>query len=384
MPKTGTFSVIALVVAAAFGAPGPAQDRPPVRARDLGIPFDGRPGPLNAITDVPGVLVGQVTLVSGQGPRAVRTGVTAILPNAKIRAVPAGTFQQNGDGEMTGVHYVDEKGFLISPIVITNTLAVGTAFTGVARWSLGTPGLDHSVYLPVVAETWDGWLNDIEGFPVGEKDVVAALRAARSGPVAEGNVGGGTGMICHGFKGGIGTSSRVLPARQGGYTVGVLVQANHGDRRELRIAGVPVGRELKTVAGAPEGDQGSIIVILATDAPLLPIQLRRIARRITLGLARCGSYSGTESGDLFLAFSTRQPDRSSPEEPALAFVPEERIDPLFLATVRATEEAIVNALIAARTMTGFRGRTIEALPHDRLRELLRRPGPLKGPASGER
>ena len=350
---------------------------PPKRARDLGIPFDGKPGPLNAITDVEGVLVGQKTLIRGHGPHAVRTGVTVILANSQIRSVPAAVYCQNGDGEMTGTHFIDEEGYLISPVAITNTLGVGTAWNGIAKWSLETKGLDHAVLLPVVAETWDGWLNDIEGFALQESDVIQALQTAHAGPVAEGNVGGGTGMICHGFKGGIGTASRRLSKRNGGYTVGVLVQANHGERRELRIAGIPVGRELADEGEKPDKDDGSIIVILATDAPLLPTGLRRMARRIPLGLARCGSFSGTESGDIFLAFSTFEPDQAADGTLELSSMPDEWMDPLFLATVRATEEAIVNALVAAETMKGYRGRIIEAIPHEALRDALRQHGVLQ-------
>lgn len=349
----------------------------PKRARDLGIPFDGQPGAFNAITDVEGVLVGQRTLISGHGSRAVRTGVTVVLANSEIRSVPAAVYCQNGDGEMTGAHFIEEKGYLISPVAITNTLGVGTACNGIAKWSLETDGLDHAVLLPVVAETWDGWLNDIEGFALQESDVIHALQTAHTGNVAEGNVGGGTGMICHGYKGGIGTASRVLSEEDGGYTVGVLVQANHGERRELRIAGIPIGRELAEGGGKPDRDDGSIIVILATDAPLLPTQLRRMARRIPLGLARCGSFSGTESGDIFLAFTTCEPDEAEDGTLELSSVPDAWMDPLFLAAVRATEEAIVNALVAAKTMKGYRGRTIEALPHDGIREALRRHGLLR-------
>ncbi len=383
--RLGPLLLTALV--AAFGA-GAADDqvrpsRP--RARDLGIPFDGEPGPLNAITDVPGVLVGHATVVAGEGARAVRTGVTAIKANAGIRPVFAAVHSHNGDGEMTGSHFVAEKGFLISPVLITNTLSVGTVHEAVVRWSLARPGIEP-VALPVVAETWDGDLNDIYGLHVTARHVFAALDGAAGGPVAEGNVGGGTGMICHGFKGGIGTASRALPAAAGGYTVGVLVQANYGSRGELRIAGIPVGRELEgyepeihEAAGAPAyppaGD-GSIIVVVATDAPLLPHQLQRVLRRVPMGLARVGSYASTWSGDIFLAFSTAEARNLSAIEAEARYLRDPRLDAVFLATVQAVEEAIVNALVAAETMTGVHGSTVHALPHDPVRAILRRHGRL--------
>ncbi len=362
----------------------PSQNVASPRARDLGIPFEGSPGPLNAITDVDGVLVGHKTLISGRGKHAVRTGVTAVLSSKRNESVPAGFFRQNGNGEITGVHYLEETGFLISPIVLTNTLSVGTAHTAVVKWSRKVKGLAHPVSLPVVAETWDGWLNDIEGLHVREAHVVEALARAKTGPVAEGNVGGGTGMICHGFKGGIGTASRVLPESSGGYAVGVLVQANHGLQSELLIAGIPVGKELDHRSDRPDRDDGSIIVVVATNAPLLPTQLRRVARRAGMGLARCGSFSGTESGDLFLAFSTRGPVAERQGLERLAFVSERRLDELFLATVQATEEAIINALVAAETMTGRSGHVIEALPRRRLLGILERHGRLRKKAGSGR
>ncbi len=353
------------------------------RARGLGIPFDGRPGPLNAITDVRGVLVGHTTLISGKGKHAVRTGVTVVLPNRSIESVPGGFFRQNGNGEVTGIQYLEETGFLISPIVLTNTLSVGTAQTAVMRWSRKAKGAADPVSLPIVAETWDGWLNDIDGFHIREEHVFRALDGAESGPVAEGNVGGGTGMICHGFKGGIGTSSRVLSQTAGGYVVGVLVQANQGLKRELRIAGIPVGRRIPYRSERPDQDDGSIIVVVATDAPLLPIQLRRVARRVGMGLARCGSFSGTESGDMFLAFSTQTSKVGADGNQQICFVSESRLDEIFLATVQATEEAIINALVAAETMTGRSGHSIPAIPHDRLRHLLEQHGRLEKKASSE-
>src|SRR5579864_2750558 len=294
---------------AAFG-----QTKP--RARDLGVPFDGTPGTLNAITDVKGVEVGHTTLISGSGPLKVgagpvRTGVTAVFPRGKQSSdsVFAAWFTLNGNGEMTGTTWVEDSGFLEGPVMITNTHSVGIVRDAVIAWRLKHRGTDKEGYawsLPVVAETWDGYLNDINGFHVKAEDTFHALDSARGGPVEEGNVGGGTGMICNEFKGGIGTSSRLLDAKYGGYTVGVLVQCNYGQRDQLRIAGVPVGRE---IAGPRvwDDDVGSIIVVVATDAPLIPTQLKRVARRVTLGLGRDGSYSGDGSGDIFIAFSTANP-----------------------------------------------------------------------------
>ncbi len=356
-----------------------AQTRP--RARDLGIPFDGVPGPLNAITDVKGVEVGHATLISGDaaspaGSGPVRTGVTAILPRGKDSNDPvfAGWFTENGNGEMTGTTWVEESGFLEGPVMITNTHSVGTVRDAVIAWRLRRGGPDKEGYswsLPVVAETWDGYLNDINGFHVKAEDAFHALNSAGAGPVDEGNVGGGTGMICNEFKGGIGTASRVLDAKYGGYTVGVLVQCNYGQRDQLRIAGVPVGREIPGPK-VWDDDVGSIIVVVATDAPLIPTQLKRIARRVTLGLGRDGSYSGDGSGDIFIAFSTANPAvASSTGVRPLSMLRNDQINPIFLATLQATEEAVVNAMIAAETMTGIKGHTVIALPHDRLREVLK-------------
>jgi len=357
-----------------------AQVKP--RARDLGVPFDGNPGPLNAITDVKGVEVGHTTLISGSGPLKVgvgpvRTGVTAILPRGKDSrdAVFAGWFSLNGNGEMTGTHWVEDSGFLDGPVMITNTHSVGVVRDAVIQWKVKRGEADMEGYwwsLPVVAETWDGYLNDINGFHVKPEDAIHALDSALSGPVAEGNVGGGTGMICNEFKGGIGTSSRVLNAKEGGYTVGVLVQCNYGEREQLRIAGIPVGRE---IPGPKiwDNDTGSIIVVVATDAPLIPTQLKRLARRVSLGLGRDGSYSGDGSGDLFIAFSTANPGAISPKGlHQIAMLPNGKLDPLFLATVQATEEAVVNAMVAAETMTGINNKTVPALPHDKLREVLKK------------
>jgi len=350
------------------------------RARDLGIPFDGTPGPLNAITDVAGVEVGHVTLIAGE---SVRTGVTAILPRG--RASQARVFAAwsalNGNGEMTGTTWVEESGHLETAVMLTNTNSVGVVRDAVIEWHVrrGTPGVESGNYsLPVVAETWDGFLNDISGFHVKKEHAIAAIENARGGAVAEGNVGGGTGMVAYAFKGGIGTASRVLAKDEGRYTIGVLVQANYGRRDQLRIAGVPVGRELTDLRpkDARAGDgSGSIIVIVATDAPLLPHQLKRLTRRTALGIAALGGRGENSSGDIFLAFSTANPDNAKPEGIAhLDMLPNERISPLLRATADATEEAIVNALVAAETMKGVRGNTVHAIPHDRLREVLRKYG----------
>lgn len=352
------------------------------RARDLGVPFEGTPGPLNAITDVQGVEVGYRTLISGNGKMApgagpVRTGVTAIFPRGKKAVDPvfAGWFTENGNGEMTGTTWVEESGFLYGPVLITNTHSVGVVRDAVIAWQLqhGTPApLADWWSLPVVAETWDGYLNDINGFHVKPEDADAAMQDAHGGPIAEGNVGGGTGMICFEFKGGTGTASRKLPQKEGGYTVGVLVQCNFGTHHLLRIAGVPVGYEIpgKSVW---DTDTGSIIVVVATDAPLLPSQLKRIAKRVTLGLGRLGSISGDGSGDIFIAFSTANAGAGLAKKPvSVEMLPNDQMDDLFEATVQATEEAVVNALIAARTMTGFKGHTVEALPHDQLRAVLKK------------
>jgi L-aminopeptidase/D-esterase-like protein len=357
-----------------------AQSKP--RARDLGVPFDGNPGPLNAITDVKGVEVGNTTLISGDGPLKVgvgpvRTGVTAILPRGKNSRDPvfAGYFSLNGNGEMTGTHWVDDSGFLDGPIMITNTHSVGVVRDAVIAWRIKRAPPDEEGYfwsLPVVAETADDDLNDMNGFHVKPEHVSNALDSAHGGPVEEGNVGGGTGMVCNEFKGGIGTASRVLDAKFGGYTVGVLVQCNYGWRSQLRIAGVPVGRE---IAEHPvkDDDIGSVIVVVATDAPLIPTQLRRIAKRVPLALGRLGSFSGDGSGDFFIAFSTANPGAwGSKGLHQITMLPNQHLNPLFLATVQATEEAVVNAMVAAETMTGINGHTVMALPHGKLREVLKK------------
>lgn len=364
----------ALVALALVSLPALAAEP---RGRDLGIPFDfGTPGTWNAITDVAGVDVGHVTLIEGD---SIRTGVTAILPRGRGDAARqlcfAGHFCLNGAGDMTGLTWVEESGFLDSPIVLTNTNSVGVvrdALISYAYRHWPPTGSDWTIWSqPVVAETWDGDLSDIYGMHVTAEHAVRAVDSATSGPVAEGNVGGGTGMICYEFKGGIGTASRRLAAAEGGYTVGVLVQANHGLRHQLRIAGLPVGLELAS-GSQRSRDSGSIIIVVATDAPLLSNQLNRLARRAGLGLARTGSVAGNDSGDLFIAFSTANPQLvTAPGPVSVSMLPNEKMGPLFEATVGATEEAIVNALVAARTMTGYKGRTVEALPHDRLREILR-------------
>jgi D-aminopeptidase len=385
------------------------------RARDLGVPFDGTPGRNNAITDVKGIEVGHTTLISGSGKLVVgkgpvRTGVTAILPRGRANssAVFAGWFTLNGNGEMTGTTWVDDSGFLDGPVMITNTHSVGVVRDAVIAWKVkhGSPDMEGYWWsLPVVAETWDGWLNDINGFHVHPEDAWNALDTARPGPVEEGNVGGGTGMVCNEFKGGIGTSSRVLDAKAGGYTVAVLVQCNYGRRDQLRIAGVPVGKEIPEhpayedesmwgqppsavqspaegalqqpqkplISGQTGKDVGSIIVVVATDAPLIPTQLKRVAKKVSLGLGRDGSYSGDGSGDIFIAFSTANSSAAGPSGlHQLTMLPNDSLDPIFLATVQATEEAVVNAMVAAETMKGIDDHEVIALPHDRLREVLKK------------
>jgi L-aminopeptidase/D-esterase-like protein len=366
----------------------------PPRARDLGVPFDGTPGPWNAITDVAGVEVGHTTIIRGEGPLEVgrgpvRTGVTVIFPLGRTasEAVTAGYYALNGTGEMTGAILIDEHGLLYGPVALTNTLSVGSVSQAVVAWSLlhvSDPDELYERTLPTVAETWDGGLNDIYGFHVKPEHVFEALDAAASGPVAEGNVGGGTGMTVYGLKGGIGTASRVLAEQDGGWRVGVLVQANHGTLDQLLVAGAPVGRHLSearsrkadahpplAASGARQRD-GSILIVVATDAPLAPTHLKRIARRASLGLARTGATAHNGSGDIILAFSTRNRARATGSSVTQwDIVPSGHFDPLFDATVQATEEAVINAMVAARTMTGADGLTVPALDHDRLRELLR-------------
>jgi D-aminopeptidase len=391
--KTGAiFVAFALAATAAQG-----------RARDLDIPFEGTPGRLNAITDIPGVEVGQKTLIEGEGPLKVgvgpvRTGVTVIFPrgHSDQRPVYGGFFDLNGNGEMTGRAYLEDFGIVQGPIGISDTNAVGQVYAGIQQWSSKK---FKTATWPVVAETWSGYLNDLEGFHVTPETAMAALQDAQGGAVEEGDVGGGTGMVCFGFKGGIGTASRVVSISGNSYTVGVLVQCNTGDRKVLRIAGVPVGRTFekkwlpcfdpkvaptadKLPACTADGsrgvappDQGSIIVVVGTNAPLMPLQLNRVARRAALGLARLGSYSGNSSGDLIVSFSTQpaEANHEDQEKPdPIAPVASVRIDLIFEATVQATEEAIVNALVAAKTMTGINGARYFGIPHDELRAVLKR------------
>jgi D-aminopeptidase len=352
------------------------------RARDLGIPFDGEPGPLNAITDVKGVTVGQVTLIESPDPQSeVRTGITAILPRGRDSAnVPVfgGWFALNGAGEMTGTSWIDESGQLEGPVMLTNTHSVGIVHHSVIAWRVRFGDADPSGYwwsTPVVAETWDGDLNDINGFHVRAEHVDTALSTARDGPVEEGNVGAGTGVICHEFKCGIGTASRRVKVEDQPFTVGVLVQANHGTRDTLRIAGVPVGKHLREHLadnGARHKEMGSIIIVMATDAPLLSHQLKRVARRASLGLARDGSFASNGSGEIFVAFSTANaPALAGKTFNTAAFINNGSLDPLFLAAVDATEEAIVNAMVAARDMRGQGGYQAFAIPHDQLRDVLK-------------
>ena len=378
------FSLISLAAPNAL----PAEEKP--RARDLGIPFEGTPGEWNAITDVKGVEVGQSTIIFGEGKLDVgkgpaRTGVTAICPlglNALKKSgsgVPAAYFALNGAGEMTGTIAIEEFGVMLGPVLITNSVSIGTVRDAVIAWSreyITDPFILFTRTLPVVAETWDGFLNDIFGFHVQKHHVFEALNTAKGGPVAEGNVGGGTGMSVFQFKGGIGTASRVVQMDDKKYTVGVLVQANFGGRHQLRIAGVPVGLEITDLMPAekPGSSQGSsIIIIVATDTPLLPIQLKSIAKRAAMGLARTGSTANWSSGDIFLAFSTANPyEMGDPVLRSLRCIPTPGMTPFYEATVQATEEAIINALIAAETMTGIDGHTVYAIPHDRLKQVLKK------------
>jgi D-aminopeptidase len=380
------------------------------RERDLKLPIGGTPGPLDAITDVAGVEVGQTTLISGSGKLVVgegpvRTGVTVSHPRGKGRSEPvfAAWFTLNGNGEMTGTTWVQESGLLEGPVAITNTHSVGVVRDAIIRWEVSQKTVLQPWWLPVVAETYDGGLNDINGFHVKPEHVLAALDRAAGGLPEEGAVGGGTGMICHGFKGGIGTASRQLSIQDGGYTVGVLVQCNYGLRRDLRIAGVPVGEEIPDLAGCianrdplPAGaarprcdepgrgaqgeapEQGSIIVVVATDAPLLPHQLKRMASRVSLGVGRQGGFGGNSSGDIFVAFSTANPRAWFNDQPvtSIQMLPNERISPLFQATAQATEAAITNALLAANTTTGANDLRIYALPVDRLLAAMKKYGRL--------
>lgn len=409
MPRTRL--AVVLVAASALSAAGQSAAKP--RARELGIAalLGGTPGALDAITDVPGVEVGHATVIHGSGARQrgigpARTGVTVVHPRGKraIDPVFAAWFTLNGNGELTGTTWVQESGFLEGPIAITNTNSVGVVRDAIVEWQVTRPGL-QPWGLPVVGETWDGALNDIDGFHVKPAHALAALDGASAGPVAEGNVGGGTGMVCHRFKGGIGTASRVVEVAGARYTLGVLVQCNYGRRPDFRVAGVPVGEAIPdllpcvvgggTSSGLPEAaacdapassaaapaageDTGSIIAVVATDAPLLPHQLKRIATRVSLGIGRMGGMGANSSGDIFVAFSTANPGAALADKAAsVQMIPNGEINPLFHATVQATEEAILNALLAAETMEGADGVRVHALPHDRLLAALRGAGRLK-------
>ena len=381
------------------------------RERDLELPIGGTPGALDAIADVAGVEVGHATLISGSGKLVVgkgpvRTGVTVIHPRGKANSDPvfAAWFTLNGNGEMTGTTWVQESGLLEGPVAITNTHSVGVVRDAIIQWEVSQKNVLQPWWLPVVAETYDGGLNDINGFHVKPEHVLAALDGASGGVPKEGAVGGGTGMVCHGFKGGIGTASRKLPVEQGGYTVGVLVQCNYGSRRDLRIAGVPIGEEIPDLAGCianndplppdsprrhcdePRGgggpdeapEQGSIIVVVATDAPLLPHQLKRIVTRVSLGIGRQGGFGGNSSGDIFIAFSTANARAWFNDQPVtdVKMLPNDRISPLFQATAQATEAAITNALLAAETTTGANDLRIYAMPVDRMLAAMKKYGRL--------
>ena len=367
-----------------------------MRARDLGIPFEGTCGKYNAITDVKGVEVGFSTIILGESTEDTtddsafaRTGVTAILPCGKKRsAVFAGRYDLNGNGEMTGTHWIDDSGFLHGPLMITNTHSVGVVREAASKWMVKNryfypsykegkevPGLGF--FYPAVGETFDGVLNNINGFQVKEEHALEALENASTGPVAEGNVGGGTGMRCHGFKGGTGTASRVLSKEDGGFTVGVLVQANHGTREELKIAGIPFGKEIVgheqelRHLGPKEGD-GSIIVVVATDAPILPWQLSKLCKRVPLGIGSLGGGYQNGSGDIFLAFSTANQNAFTYTRTKVDLLSDECMDPLYKATAQAVEEAIVNAMVAAEDMYGRNRNFVPALPHDQVKEILKK------------
>jgi D-aminopeptidase len=349
------------------------------RARDLGIPFEGHPGKHNAITDIPGITVGYATIMEGE---SARTGVTIIHPRGNTHHTPvyAGIHSFNGNGEMTGAAWVEEGGLLEGPIGITNTHSVGIVRDTIIAWQVKNKALYQRWSCPVVAETADGWLNDLNGFHVKEQHVFSALDSAKNGPIEEGNVGGGTGMLCYEFKGGTGTSSRRLPERLGSWTVGVLVQSNFGRRYQFTLGGVPLGKHLKeNLLWKDDGnpfrqDDGSLIVVIATDAPLLPHQLKRLAKRATIGMARTGSLGGNGSGDIFLAFSTANPNAAQGDEKGLSNIQalsNDHIDPLFVATAYATEEAIINSMVAAEDMTGHNQISARSLPHDQVREVLK-------------
>ncbi|HEY6504377.1 MAG TPA: P1 family peptidase [Chitinophagaceae bacterium] len=384
--RTYSFFLFITIGLLIFSVTARAQKKTKDRARDLGIPFDGTPGKNNAITDVPGIEVGYATiikdtgkLVYGKGP--VRTGVTVILPKGKTDgSYPAAWFSLNGDGELTGIPYIEDYGTGYGPIGITNTNSVGTVKDAIGQWSFKkfSKGdfVDFSFGLPVVGETWDGMLNDINGFHVKKEHVWQALDSAKGGMIAEGNAGGGTGMALYGFKGGSGTASRTFVIDSTLYTLGVFVQANFGGRNELTVAGVPVGKEIKdlnAVLHDPKRKDGSIIAIVATDAPLLPGQLKLVAKRITHGIARTGTYSHDGSGEIFLALSTATPAYNNKgTQETWKVVPKWRLDPVFKAVVEATEEAIINALVAAEDMEGINNNKFFAIPHDRLKEIMKK------------
>ncbi|GAB3996816.1 P1 family peptidase [Spirosoma daeguense] len=373
------YLLIALLFNVSTGIAQPKKSR----ARDLGVPFNGEPGKFNAITDIPGVLVGYTTLIEGEGVWKVgngpiRTGVTVVMPTGKTdKTYPAGYFIFNGDGEMTGISYVHDYGSGFGPIGITNTNSVGVVRDAIGAWCYqqfkSKSALDFSFGLPLVGETWDGALNDINGLHIQKDHVTSALNGATSGSVQEGNVGGGTGMICYGFKGGTGTSSRIFKIGNQSYTVGVLVQANFGRRADLLIAGSPIGQEISDLTPVVNEKDGSIIAIVGTDAPLVSSQLNLVAKRVTMGIARTGTYGTNSSGDIFLAFSTQstQTDPITKVTTYKAF-DKSSLDPVFKVTVEATEEAIINALVSAETMEGIDHNKVYALPHDRLRYVLKK------------
>ena len=396
-----TISIKHLVIFLALSSWIGSQGQSTKRARDYGIIFDGNPGNYNAITDVPGLEVGHSTIIKGSGALVkgvgpVRSGVTAILPRGKnFDPVYANWYSLNGNGDMTGTHWITESGFLETPILITTTGSVGTVRDATWQWMdqhhyYSAFGNNYWYAYPVVAETYDGILNDINGQHVKKENVFAAFDSARTGYFQEGGVGGGTGMICYGFKGGIGTSSRVLSKNEGGYTIGVLVQCNHGRRYQLTISGAPVGKELldtlpiimdqHSVASnfSPQNETGSIIVVVATNAPLLPHQLKRIAQRVPLGVNRTGGIGGNGSGDIYIAFSTANPKAFNNDSiSTVQTLSNNQINSLFEATIQATEEAIINALVAGKTMTGINGNTVHAMPMEAVQKVLKKYNRLK-------
>ena len=365
------------------------------RARDLGIQFEGSTGKYNAITDVTGVSVGHSTIISGNGMNElgkgpIRTGVTAIFPSGKKKKpLYANWYSLNGNGEMTGTTWITESGFLETPIMLTNTFSVGTVRQATLKWMVDTSWSDEDWWwaFPVVAETYDGFLNDIYGFQVQEKNVLEAIENTTNKEVKEGNVGGGTGMMSFGFKGGIGTSSRILKFPDTTYTVGVLVQSNFGDKKRFRVDGVPVGKELKDTPNveykAPpksrrQNGDGSIIVIVATDTPLLPYQLKRISQRVPIGIGKLGGIGANGSGDIFIAFSTANQDAYIREgKTTVETVSNDWMNDIFEATIQAVEEAIINAMVSAETMEGINGNKVYALPHDKLIEIMKKYNRIK-------